>query len=130
MSLLPIFKKKLEHRLRQRLSTETALLKVNDELYNTNDSKKISLLLLTEFPKAFDSVSHDIWLHKTKHRPHLVPGLSYKQITGSKTQEWRVLPTKNFLWCSPGICATPGPVLIYVNDLSEGLPGCVVVTVY
>lgn len=92
-------------------------------------ARKYPFILLTEFPKAFDSVSHDIWLHKTKHRPHLVPGLSYKQITGSKTQEWRVLPTKNFLWCSPGICARPGPVLICVNDLSESLAGCVVVTV-
>lgn len=51
-------------------------------------------------------------MHKTKHRSHLDPGLSNKQVTGSKAQERRVFSKKCFLRCSPGIRARPDPVLL------------------
>ena len=46
-----------QHGFRPHLSIETALLKVNEHIYN-NINKKISLLLLLDLSKAFDSVSH------------------------------------------------------------------------
>ena len=53
-----------QHGFRGNLSTETALMKVNKRIYEAIDNQKISLLLLLDLSKAFDSVSHDILLRK------------------------------------------------------------------
>ena len=53
-----------QHGFRQNLSTETALLTVTNSLYENIEKKKISLLILLDLSKAFDSVSHPILLNK------------------------------------------------------------------
>ena len=53
-----------QHGFRPNLSTETALLKVTNSIYENIEKKKISLLLLLDLSKAFDSVSHQILLNK------------------------------------------------------------------
>ena len=53
-----------QHGFRPKLSTETALLKVSDKIYDNIDKKKVSLLLLLDLSKAFDSVNHTILLNK------------------------------------------------------------------
>ena len=47
-----------QHGFRKGLSTETALMKLTDEIYKNIDDKKISLLILCDLSKAFDSVNH------------------------------------------------------------------------
>ena len=46
-------------------STETALLSVTNELLKAMDEKKISILLLMDMSKAFDSINRDMLLLKT-----------------------------------------------------------------
>ena len=53
-----------QHGFRPKLSTETALLKLSDKIYNNMENKKMSLLLLLDLSKAFDSVNHEILLSK------------------------------------------------------------------
>ena len=53
-----------QHGFRPHLSTETALLMVTNKIYENMEEKKISLLLLLDLSKAFDSVSHRILLNK------------------------------------------------------------------
>ena len=53
-----------QHGFRPRLSTETALMKVTEKLYDDIDNKKISLLMLLDLSKAFDS-SHEILVKKS-----------------------------------------------------------------
>ena len=53
-----------QHGFRPRLSTETALMKVTEKLYDDIDNKKISLIMLLDLSKAFDSVSHEILVKK------------------------------------------------------------------
>ena len=53
-----------QHGFRPHLSTETALLTITNQIYENIDQKKISLLLLLDLSKAFDSVSHRILLEK------------------------------------------------------------------
>lgn len=53
-----------QHGFRSRLSTETALIKVTEKLYSNMENKKISLLILLDLSKAFDSISHEILLNK------------------------------------------------------------------
>ena len=47
---------------RKHLSTETAFLSVTDDLLKAIDETKISILVLMDMSKAFDSINHDILL--------------------------------------------------------------------
>ena len=47
-------------------SAETALLSVTDDLLKAIDEKKISILVLMEMSKAFDSVNNDILLFRIR----------------------------------------------------------------
>ena len=49
-----------------RKSTETALLSVTDDLLKAMDEKKISILVLMDMSKAFDSINHDMLLFKIR----------------------------------------------------------------
>ena len=53
-----------QHGFRSKLSTETALLAITEEIYENIDSNKISLLSLLDLSKAFDSVNHEFLLKK------------------------------------------------------------------
>ena len=53
-----------QHGFRSKLSTETALLKVTDAIYDNIDKNLITLTILCDLSKAFDSVSHDILINK------------------------------------------------------------------
>ena len=53
-----------QHGFRPKLSTETALLKVSDYIYEKIDKKKIVLLALCDLSKACDTIDHDILLKK------------------------------------------------------------------
>ena len=45
-------------------STESALVHFTDELLNNMDQKKISLIVLFDMSKAFESIRHDLMLCK------------------------------------------------------------------
>ena len=53
-----------QHGFRPNLSIETALLTVTNKIYENIGNRKISLLLLLDLSKAFDSVYHQILLDK------------------------------------------------------------------
>ncbi len=53
-----------QHGFRAKLSIETALTVITDEIYHSMDNRKISLLTLCDLSKAFDSVNHIILINK------------------------------------------------------------------
>ena len=48
-------------------STETALLKVFNDTLNAVDNKRCVLLLLLDFSSAFDTVDHNVLIHRLEH---------------------------------------------------------------
>lgn len=49
-------------------NTTTAFLKINDDIHKEVDKKGVALLLLIDFSKAFDRISHNKLLHKLSHK--------------------------------------------------------------
>ena len=58
---------KLQNGNRKLHSTETALLYFTDEILKNMDDKKVSVIVLLDMSKAFDSVCHDLMLSKLCH---------------------------------------------------------------
>ena len=48
-------------------STESALLHFTDELLNNMDQRKMSVIVLLDMSKAFDSMRHDLMLCKLRN---------------------------------------------------------------
>ncbi len=119
-----------QHGFRPNLSTETALQKITDTIYNNMDSKIISLLSLCDLSKAFDSVNHSILLNKCAKLN--VDSFWLESYLGNRTQSVKLNNTisgkANVQFGVPQ-GSILGPILfsIYVNDISDYITDCTLI---
>ncbi len=151
ISLLPIFSKILEkinanqlvsfletnkslshtqHGFRPKLSTDTALHFITNKIYDNMDNTRISLLMLCDLSKAFDSVNHVILLRKLGLVN--VDTFWFKDYINTRTQSVRVGSTISSQQIVPyGVPqgSILGPILfnIHVNDMSDYINDCLLV---
>ena len=116
-----------QHGYRLKLSTETALLKISDKIYNNIENKRIYLLLLLDLSKAFDSLDHDILLNKCKML-NIDPSW-FRAYLSNRYQSVKIdnvisSPKKVIFGVPQGSILCPILFTIYVNNLIRHLPGC------
>ena len=115
-NLLPVF----QSAYRQNHSTETALLRVMDDILLNMNDQRVTLLILLDLSAAFDTVDHDTMLRRLKYSF----GIQGKTILSGRTQRIMINESlsKPFkLECGVPQGSCPGPLLftLYTSKLFE-----------
>jgi len=108
-------------------NTGTALLNVIEDARTAIDNRNVTIFILLDFSKAYDSVDHDILLEKLKILGFAEPTRSwfFNYLTSRKQ---RVVPGSRSSKCLKLNCGVAqgtvlGP-LAYVNDVGDALKHC------
>ena len=114
-----------QYEFRAGHSSEHAILEAQNKITQAIDKKKIALLLLVDFSKAFDMVEHDILLRKLEHYGvrgvHLRWFASYLHNRKQYVNIDNASSEKHLIKYAVPQGSILGPTLfiVYINDLPE-----------
>ncbi len=119
-----------QHGFRPKLSTETALTVISNNIYSNLDNKRITMITLCDLSKAFDSVHHDILLQRCL-KLHIDP-FWIQDYLSNRTQSVRLnghISPKSLITHGVPQGSILGPILfsIFVNDMSDHINDCILV---
>ena len=114
-----------QYGFRKNLSTELALIDLTNQISKSLDDHQTTIGIFLDLSKAFDTVNHEILLHKLEH--YGIRGTPLKWFTSYLSNRYQYVSLNNtsssFL---PIICGVPqgsilGPLLflLYVNDIQS-----------
>eukprot|EP00112_Aurelia_sp_Birch-Aquarium-sp1_P014365 Seg3097.1 transcript_id=Seg3097.1/GoldUCD/mRNA.D3Y31 product="putative RNA-directed DNA polymerase from transposon X-element" pseudo=true protein_id=Seg3097.1/GoldUCD/D3Y31 len=115
----------LQSAYRQGHSTETALLRVQNDILVAMDNQQVSILILLDLSAAFDTVNHDVLLKRLKERCG-VQGEALKWFESYLTDRFQMVKLKEItskrvaLHCGLPQGSVLGPLLFLVYILLLG----------
>ncbi len=122
---------KFQSAYRMFYSTETALLRVKNDILNTMDSRNVMLLLLLDLSAAFDTIDHSILLNRLSQRCG-IKGTCLKWFTSYLSNRHQMVKINNTVSESKKVKfgvpqgSVLGPILftIYTAPLGEIIAEC------
>ena len=116
---------KYQYAYRRHTSTEDALLNITETAYKAIDNGEITLLVLLDMSKAFDSVNHNILLHKLNSLN--INSRWFESYLSNRTQSVKIKreisqPMRINYGVPQGSILGPQLFLIFVNDIRQNLP--------
>ena len=109
-------------------STNTALLKITDDIYNAMDDSEVTVLVLLDYSKAFDTINHRLLYAKLKYLGFHSSAVSWiiSYLTGRKQKVKTLSDESGWEEVKNGVPqgSVLGPLLfsILVHDISTYIP--------